>query len=399
MADISVVGGLYWERCLFPLREDLYGSGGRAACILAGLGHTVEFQTAADSDAVRRFQAHANSITGIACSFVSIERSVRFSYSHPLAPPTIDPPKISDAKPHIEASGNAILCYGMLDAKISVRGEKVVYDPQSPTSPSSFRTIGEANQLVVIVNETEAIGLSGEATLDQALITIASEEGADAVIVKRGPRGCLLWTPDGIVEQACYRTSRIYKIGSGDVFSAVFFREWALGGSDILDATVAAARATAVYCEAGEVLALKAGSYDEAARRWAPSEVIEDHKGVYLAGPFFTTAERWLVAEAHRTLEEFNLEVFSPFHDVGLGKPEEVVVQDLKGLDSSSVVLALLDGADPGTIFEIGHARSRNIDVVILAENFPPKALTMFKGSGCEIYTDLAAALYACCWK
>ena len=52
-------------------------------------------------------------------------------------------------------------------------------------------------------------------------------------------------------------------------------------------------------------------------------------------------------------MEKLNFNVFSPIHDVGIGKSKEIAQKDLKGLDESDSVFAILNGYDPGTVFEI----------------------------------------------
>lgn len=397
--DATVVGGLYWERCLYPARNSLYGSGGRAACCLAILGHEVHLHTAADEDAIERFSAHAATFQSIGPVITPIVRTGRFFYSHPLAIPIVRNPILGTPSIRLEVEAGAVLCFGMLEAELAVRAERVVYDPQSHEHPAPFTTIGSAKELVIILNEVEAKRMSGQSTLVDAARSIAVQEGARGVIVKRGPRGCLIWTEDGQSEVPCYRVPKIFKIGSGDVFSAVFFHEWALNRRSIGSAAAAAARATSIYCGYGDVLALQIEGFDEAARSWSTGDVIQDHGGVYIAAPFFTTAERWVVAEVYRVLKEFGLPVFSPFHDVGLGSSSEIVAQDLAGLKACSMLLALADGCDPGAFFEIGFAQANGIGVVVLAENTPPDKLTMPQGTGAVVLHDLAAALYACCWS
>src|SRR5262249_55468674 len=120
---------------------------------------------------------------------------------------------------------------------------------------------------------------------------------------------------------------------------------------------------------------------------------------VYLAGPFFDLAQRWMIEEAYRTLLDHGMEVFSPLHEVGTGLPAEVIVRaDLQGLRKCSKVLALLDGADPGTLFEVGYARALDIPVVALAERFEGENLTMIAGSGCDVVRDFATAVYRVLW-
>jgi nucleoside 2-deoxyribosyltransferase len=121
---------------------------------------------------------------------------------------------------------------------------------------------------------------------------------------------------------------------------------------------------------------------------------------IYLAGPFFDLARRWIVEEALDRLTALGADVFSPLHEVGSGRPaSEIASADLDGLRSCSAVLALLDGEDPGTLFEIGYARSIGIPVVALAENVRQGDLAMILGSGCEVVNDFATALYHAMWE
>jgi nucleoside 2-deoxyribosyltransferase len=84
---------------------------------------------------------------------------------------------------------------------------------------------------------------------------------------------------------------------------------------------------------------------------------------VYLAGPFFSLAERWLVETSRAVLAGLGASVFSPLHDVGVGG-DEVAAPDLDGLRRADAVFALLDGWDPGTVYEVGWAHREDLPVV-----------------------------------
>ena len=62
-------------------------------------------------------------------------------------------------------------------------------------------------------------------------------------------------------------------------------------------------------------------------------------------------------------------------------------------------MLAILDGLDSGTLFEVGYARAKGIPVVAVAEDVPPRMLTMIEGSGCDVVQDLTTAIYRTCWS
>jgi nucleoside 2-deoxyribosyltransferase len=90
--------------------------------------------------------------------------------------------------------------------------------------------------------------------------------------------------------------------------------------------------------------------------------------------------------------------VFSPLHEIGEGPGEVVAPQDLAGLDECQVVLAILNGSDAGTLFEVGYAVAKGIPVVALAQNMRPEDIKMPQGTGCTIVGDLATAIYQAIW-
>jgi nucleoside 2-deoxyribosyltransferase len=92
------------------------------------------------------------------------------------------------------------------------------------------------------------------------------------------------------------------------------------------------------------------------------------------------------------------VKVFSPYHDVGIGAAEVVVPKDIEALKDCDSVLAILDGFDAGTSFEVGYARSLGIPVVAFVQNEPPEPLKMLIGTGCEIVNDLVSAVYRAAW-
>src|SRR3546814_19719315 len=86
-------------------------------------------------------------------------------------------------------------------------------------------------------------------------------------------------------------------------------------------------------------------------------EVTRGAGKVYLAAPFFDLAQRWLFEEARSNLLDMGAQVFSPVHEVGPGPASIVAPEDIAGLEAADVVFAVLNGVDPGTIFEeIGRA-------------------------------------------
>jgi nucleoside 2-deoxyribosyltransferase len=118
---------------------------------------------------------------------------------------------------------------------------------------------------------------------------------------------------------------------------------------------------------------------------------------VYLAAPFFSLADRWLVETCRSVLLGLGAEVFSPLHDVGPGG-YEVAKRHLDGLDRSDAVLALLDGWDPGTVYEVGWAHRKGLPVVGFLQGPAHEGTKMLVGTGAELHQDLSSALYRSVW-
>lgn len=228
------------------------------------------------------------------------------------------------------------------------------------------------------------------------------------VVVKNGVEGATVVTAGRTGLVPSFVTPTVFPIGSGDVFSAAFAAEWAVRGTDPFEAARLASAATARYCHTRTLplpsdLASVAAGYEpgDAGARGAGKWPL-----VYLAGPFWTLPQFWLLNEARRCLEGQDLAVFSPFHEVGLLCDDPTTEQvaavaraDLAGLERADAVFALLDGLDPGTLFEVGYARSRGTPVVGLAEAVPRLELTMYEGTGCFLTSDFATAVYRAGWE
>lgn len=383
-----IAGGSYLEICLRPEWRRLFGSGLRAACAVAPLSPGTQLHTYG-------FQGWANDIRHSAAAFGAVAHvkqiadAISFSYDHLLSPAR-QHPAVTNRNASIVVKGVAVLRFGFVEGDAVVEGERVVYDPQSGDNQVDFGANGSrAARLALVLNETEA-GIVGGSIDVEGLMR---RHNADVAIIKRGPWGATVHEPgQGAVEVPAYRSNSVFKIGSGDVFSAAFALFWAERGLDAVKAADSASRCVAHFVD-GHLLPLTEPRNDaEAVRAFRSGSV-------YLAGPFFDLGQRWVIEEAYRTLMDFGLDVFSPLHEVGTGLPADTIARaDLQGLRQSSRVLAVLDGADPGTLFEVGYARALDIPVVALAERFNGENLTMITGSNCDVATDFATAIYRILW-
>ncbi len=401
---VAVVGGVYRERCRLPYNSDeTWGSGGRAAAVIAGLGLQTTLYTAVDKDTEGLLASLAQTFR-----FETVTTSVavtrQFQYDHALSSPVIWPPIGQGESVRLSVNEENALVFGMLEATAEVRANCVVYDPQNPLSPEPFSpATGSSPRIAYVLNGAEAAKLGETSNPDEAARKIAANCRAEVVVVKRGAWGALVLEGGRSERIPAYETDRIWPIGSGDVFAAVFAAKWAGDGLPAVDAAMQASRAAALYVN-DRVLPIAPESLD-ASNPFPFSPILLDEVAlpegafhVYLAGPFFNIGQRWLVEESRLALLGMGLRVFSPLHDVGMGHAQEVAPKDIEALKVSRSVLALVDGLDSGTLFEIGYARCLGRPVIVLAQSTPEEPLKMLTGTSCEVVSDFVTALYRAAW-
>lgn len=396
MTDLTIVGGIYIERCIQPLWDSVYGSGGRAAEAVARLVPGRTRLVSYVGDATRAPAEHLADMAGFTLAPVAASYAVSFDYFHPLSTPAIRPgPKGMTPHEAIAARDEVVLRYGMLEGDAVVDAAIAVYDPQSAFGALPFGHNGSrAGRLAVVLNRQEAAAMTGSWDAREAAGRLL-RDGAEVVIVKMGGHGALVVTEGRAERVPAYQTRRVWKIGSGDVFSATFAALWACRGLDPVRAADLASRATAHYCETRSLTV--SGVEDLEALDFAP---VRPGRGrIYLAAPFFDIGQRWLVEEARGLLRDLGAEVFSPYHEVGPGPGVIVAPEDLAGLNASDAVFAVLNGLDTGTVFEVGYAVRQGIPVVALAQNVKDEDLKMVTGTGCTVVDDFASALYQAVWS
>jgi hypothetical protein len=253
MADVkqlNIIGGTYLESCVEPNYYDLYGSGLRAACALSEKGFDISFISCVGDEELSTAQS-ACSIFNIKDNFVNIEETVLFEYYHPLSKPVAYSkvfllPIIS--LPELKAE--FILFYGLIEATIQVDGNFVVYDPQNGIPFS--KTNSKAQHLALVLNRLEVLTLanmtsSGDLSLAGKLLL--EQEHAEVVIIKDGSNGGLIVTPSGVDYFSVYQTTKVWPIGSGDIFSAAFAWQWVIEGKSPAEAAIFASQCAAEFCE------------------------------------------------------------------------------------------------------------------------------------------------------
>ena len=321
-----VAGGVYQETCITPSERAIFGSGGRAAAFLVSGGVQVTLHTFCPEGLQRRTRA-ALSGAGVELTFHEAQDQPHFRYLHPLSRPVVSPWPINRGA-DFAVEGDLVLRFGMMEGEAVVAARRAIFDPQSPT-PASFRANGsQAEALAIVSNMTEIAGFMPAASMEEGAKAIAQHEGAQVVIVKAGAMGAYVFS-GGILRGRVppYRSEAVYKIGSGDIFSAAFADAWGRRDEPLLQAADFASKAVAHYCET-RTLKLDSVRLDREALPF------RDDGLVYLAAPFFTVGDLWVVEEAARCLQDVGANVFSPFHQVGFGDPQVVASADLEGLRS-----------------------------------------------------------------
>jgi nucleoside 2-deoxyribosyltransferase len=213
------------------------------------------------------------------------------------------------------------------------------------------------------------------------------------VVVKCGAMGAVVHRSGSSTTIGAFQTKSVFPIGSGDVFAAGFAWAWGERGMDAVQATRVGSLAAARWCGSGLLpLPAEVGELKSDLAELTPRRLQ-----VYLAAPFFTLAELWLVGLCRDTMRAFGAEVFSPLHDVGR-QADDIAAQDLAALDSSDAILAILDGGDTGTWFEVGWARKHGKPVVAYCDPRSEQQLKMALGTQVEVHSDLSTAVYRALW-
>ena len=397
MTDLTVVGGVYIERCIQPLWDAVFGSAGRAveavAALVPGKMTLVTYVTDGTEHAAELLAAR----NGATLVGHPSPEAVSFDYLHSLSVPVIRPaPGRIVIQPPLRVAGEVVLRYGMLEGDAVTDAATAIYDPQSAFGVQGFSANGSrAGRLAIVLNGYEAKAMSGVSDPVSAARSVMAAERAEVVVLKMGGHGALVLTSAGETAVPVYRTHRVWKIGSGDVFSATFAALWGCSGLHPTEAADLASRATASYCDTG-VLPVPEPS-GLAGLPYLPA--IPGRGTVYLAAPFFDLAQRWLVEEARSLLLDAGARVFSPVHEVGPGPAALVAPADVQGIEGADVMLAVLDGLDPGTLFEVGYAVRKGIPVVALSQNNRVEDVKMPEGTGCEIVDDFVSAIYRTLWR
>lgn len=390
---MKIAGGTYLEVCresgAHGTGRALLGSGMRAAAALHGVVAELSLHSAIDETMLPDAEVVAATFN-LDVHWRKRSEPVAFHYWTALSAPTIDGPN-AVSEP-IELSGGNALVFGMVEGRPRADVDGLVFDPQQPRDLGRLEMDGlQARRLAVVANTRETMALTGEHDIDAAAQRLREAANADVVITKRAARGALVTTAGHQELVGPWPTSRVWPIGSGDVFAAGFARAWLEDGAEPVEAARVGSHLASRWCETSR-LGLPIEDF-----RPSGGQLQTTEGRVYLAAPFFSLPQRWLVQLVADSLAGLGGDVFSPFHDIGVGD-DEVAAADLAGLEQCTALLALLDDSDAGSIFEAGWANRDGLPIIVYTEHPEREDLKMLRGTGAEVHTDLPTAVYRALW-
>lgn len=397
-SNLAVIGGLYRE--VSPLSDICLGSGGRASLFLAKQNINITFITSATNNACNSFLANEKPHTSIKGNIQidnqEADSDITFEYGSYLFNPLIHGVKLN--KKLQERRVEDCLYFGMLGVDITIKATgKVVYDPQNTSQPKTFKeTASTAGELAIVLNEHEAKAMVGNFKIPELLQKVKEYNDADIVVLKRGPYGAKLLVNEKIIDIPAFLSKDFHKIGSGDIFSACFAYCWISKCLSPIESALMASKAVAQYVETQQFANLS----EILDKNFIALDSNKFSKNIYLAGPFFSISELWLIEKLKSIFELYGIEVFSPYHDVGVSNNNiEIAKDDLDGLQKADNIFAIANNFDPGTIFEIGYARALNKNVYMYLEYSDKKDLVMFDGTGCIISNKIDYLIYKAIWN
>jgi hypothetical protein len=305
-----------------------------------------------------------------------------FQYLHPLARPEIAPSPCTE-NASVEVEADEVLRFGCLEGDFRVTAKSAVYDPQSGARLSSFGENGSrAERLAIVLNANEIRRLARDENIDAAAISVMRQENAEAIVVKDGASGAYVFERQATPRHVpAYPTRSVYKIGSGDVFSATFAHAWLAGKSCATEAADLASRRTADYVET------PAFPLPQTTRHRSPAPAKAGQRRVLLASPAGTTSGRWLREEAIRGIESLGSTVVLVDDAVGGAS-----VSTMRDFD---LVLIILRDRE-FVVDEVRAALARGKPVVAFAD--APEVLDNVQNLGAVATDDLCSALYFTQW-
>jgi hypothetical protein len=394
---INVVGGTYQEINYDDVSMEIFGSGFRCAKFLLENKNDVHFKTSGNNETSKFLKENQKVYSNLKFECNSYDELITFQYDFALDEPSIFPslPNISKTK-NWKTKGDDVIAFGMLESDYEIECKRAVYDPQTSVKPRRFSEFGKAEELVYIINRNEAYAISLNKDIEEIKTYFFKKEDAKAFIIKNGPHGATLYTKSEEINIPCYVTENVFKIGSGDIFTASFGYYWLSKNLSLKKSALLASKSTAIYCDKKAYIDCTENLKFEY-KEFKANNLSE--KQVYLASPFFALSELILVDKIRNALLSFGVKVFSPFHDIGLGEAISIAKKDIEGIKNSDVIFAVLDNLDSGTLVETGFSMACDKTIIGYHRTCDENHLLMLKPGNFTTNNNLTTALYQTIWS
>jgi hypothetical protein len=283
-------------------------------------------------------------------------------------------PSIIPEEEPLLVDGKLVLRFGMIEGDAIVTAKRAVYDPQNARAARFAANGSKAEQLAIVLNELELHQFGGSEDIHIAATRILKSDNADTVVAKCGVKGAWVFAPNETPRWiSAYRSSSIFKIGTGDVFSAVFAYHWAARGAAPVEAATLASQSVAAYA-ASRVLPVR--QVDGADLR----PVGQSNLGVVVVGDTTTLADRWLREEA-----------VSRLMDLGVS----VRMATAETLPRTGSLLLLADGLAGTATSIVAAAVAAGLFVVVFQQR---NALPAKQSASVQYTDDFTTALYWVGW-
>ncbi|WP_052522680.1 carbohydrate kinase family protein [Ensifer sp. BR816] len=354
------------------------GSGVRAAAALSNLCPSLELYTYRSTAIGQAFDYLTGMGVIVHCSPRS--HDIAFAYFHPLSTPHIEPTILPVRSAPMVVKGQNVLRFGFLEGSAVVNAERAVYDPQTARCIERFSSNGSrAEKLALVLNEAELRAYTGIDDVEAGTALLLQNNEAEVVILKRGVRGALAASKNGSMSTIpAYQSRRTFKIGTGDIFSAVFAFYWAELRCSPVEAAHLASKAVSFYCDFRQV-PLPLNFADDRVPIVGPSPSC-----VILKGSTATLGRRYSLEEARHCIETLGIRVIAP--DIDLSTHAQDV-----GLEASLLILA--DGLAETEIRSILDEHSERETRIILDEE---RRASLASLTG--VTDDFTTAIYSVCW-
>jgi sugar/nucleoside kinase (ribokinase family)/nucleoside 2-deoxyribosyltransferase len=424
MTDLVVIGGIFRESIPgtggAPVRR-VGGSGYVAALTAAALGSDVSLMSFVGKEDSRAALATLNR-AGVNTSGVQLlpgasgifafediadRHAPRPSYRPAESIPAGSPPRDSPTAPVVLAFGFPDFdCLQWIEGALE-KGGTFLWDRQGWLSRDIEALALEglpAARRIYIANLQEMLEATNRSTYLDAL-NEQPAAGFNTSVIKCGRWGSIVFDRTDVINLIpAFLTEARSVIGSGDTFAGALAARIA-AGDELRDAASTGAAAASLVIERPSNIpsqslrtAVESVRRDRASRFVSP--VTLESLSVYLAGPWFSVAESMLVSELERALSNLGLAVVSPRRDIGELGPQstdkeilEVGHRDFKAIDQCHLMVALLDGDDPGTLIEVGYAANAQIPTIGLASRPDPVAQPMRAAAGVAVVRTVQTLL------